>query len=255
MHSRAIQLAALALCSLASTQASSQTDEIQVYDGGIAGRGVLNLTWHNNYVFEGSGHAGFPGGLVANHLLSGVTEWALGVRPWMEAGLYLPLYSLAPDGTLTANGFKLRALFVSPDSAYREFFYGINFEFSYNAQHWDTSRLSQEIRPIVGWHMGAWDVVINPILDNSYKGIGNLDFAPASRIAFHAGKTWTFAVEEYDNFGPLSSFYASDRQTHQAFAAVDYAGPVWEVEAGAGFGLNDASDRLTLKLILSRNLD
>jgi len=33
--------------------AMAQTDEIQVYDGGIAAPGVFNLTWYNNYTPHG----------------------------------------------------------------------------------------------------------------------------------------------------------------------------------------------------------
>jgi hypothetical protein len=37
----------------------------------------------------------FTGGLVDNHNLNGVTEWAYGVTDWFEAGLYLAWYSYA----------------------------------------------------------------------------------------------------------------------------------------------------------------
>src|SRR5215475_3641172 len=110
--------------------AFAQTDEIQVYDAGIAPVGTFNLTWHNNYTPSGSRSPAFNGGLVPNHSLNGVTEWAYGVAPWFEAGLYLPLYSVSSGGAVTYNGFKLRALFVVPDAASRPFFYGVNFEFS-----------------------------------------------------------------------------------------------------------------------------
>src|SRR5678815_6136567 len=33
--------------------ARAQSDEIQVYDGGLAPTGVFNLTWHNNYTPDG----------------------------------------------------------------------------------------------------------------------------------------------------------------------------------------------------------
>jgi hypothetical protein len=158
----------------------AQTDEIQVYDARIAGPGVFNLTLHDNFTPDGRAVPDFPGGVVPNHALNGVPEWAYGVTPWMEAGLYLPLYSYAADGSLTFNGFKLRALFVKPDAAHQPFFYGVNFEFSYNTAHWDQNRYTQEIRPIIGWHLGKIDLIVNPIFDNSYKGFSRLDFAPAS---------------------------------------------------------------------------
>jgi hypothetical protein len=234
--------------------ALAQTDEIQVYDATIAAPGVLNLTWHDNYTPSGRTQPDFPGGLVPQHALNGVPEWAYGVTRWMEAGLYLPLYSVTGDGAVRFNGFKLRALFVRPDAGEQPFFYGVNFEFSYNTPHWDTHRFSQEIRPIVGWHVGRLDLILNPILDNDWEGFGRLDFAPAARLAWHWSKVWTMAAEEYADFGPLEHFYASGAQSQQLFAVFDYYGKV-SIEGGLGFGLTPATDHRVMKLMFSWDLD
>ena len=150
--------------------ALAQTDEIQVYDADIAEPGVFNLMVHNNFTPEGLKTPRFPGGLVPNQTLNGVPEWAYGVTDWFEQGLYLPLYSVANGSGPTLDGFKVRELFVVPHAAEQTFFYGINFEFSYNAKHWDADRSTSEIRPIIGWHLWKFDFIINPILDNSWKG-------------------------------------------------------------------------------------
>src|SRR5882724_6074776 len=73
---------------------SAQTDEIQVYDGGLAARGRFNLTLHNNFIPKGLTTPAFAGAVVADGSFNGVPEWAYGVRSWFEAGLYLPLYSI-----------------------------------------------------------------------------------------------------------------------------------------------------------------
>jgi hypothetical protein len=181
--------------------ARAQTDEIQVYDAEIAEPGVFNLMVHNNFTFDGLKTPRFPGGLVPNHTLNGVPEWAWGVTDWFEQGLYLPLYSVSSNLGPVLDGFKLRELFVVPHAADRTFFYGINFEFSYNARHWDPGIYSSEIRPIIGWHLGKFDFIVNPIFDNSWKGFNNLDFVPATRIAYNLSQTWAVAVEEYADFG------------------------------------------------------
>jgi hypothetical protein len=232
----------------------AQTDEIQVYNGQIAEPGTSNLTLHNNFALDGQRSPAYPSGLVPDHTLNGVAEWAYGVRPWMEAGLYLPLYSYVAGGPLVFNGFKLRALFVNPDNASEPFFYGVNFEFSYNAAHWDANRYTQEIRGIVGWHLGSWDLIVNPTLDNSYKGWGQLEFAPSTRLAYHANGTWTLAAEEFGDFGHLEKFAPIDTQTHQLFGVLDFSGHPWSVEFGIGFGLTRATDKTALKLILNRDL-
>ncbi len=243
------------ICVLNTRSATAQTDEIEVYDAEIAAPGVFNLTLHDNYTPDGRNSPAFPGGIVPNHTLNGVPEWAYGVTDWFEAGLYLPLYSISGTGAWTYDGFKVRTLFVKPDAADRRFFYGVNFEFSWNTAHWDPTRNTQEIRSIIGWHLGSFDIILNPILDNSYKGFGQLEFAPASRVAYHFSKTWAIAAEEYDDFGPLRGFYPASQQQHQLFAVVDYGGKPWSVEGGVGVGLTDATDHLVLKLILSRDLN
>jgi hypothetical protein len=127
-----------------TASALAQTDEIQVYDAEIADPGVLNLMVHDNFTPDGLKAPRFPGGLVPNGTLNGVPEWAYGVTDWFEQGLYLPLYSLSSNDGPVLNGFKVRELFVVPHAAEQTFFYGINFEFSYNAKHWDPNLYSSE---------------------------------------------------------------------------------------------------------------
>jgi len=99
------------------------------------------------------------------------------------------------------------------------------------------------------------DLIVNPIFDTSYDGLENLDFAPATRVACDLSDTWKLAIEEYDDFGPLHQFYAGNQQVHQLYGIVDHTIKAVNIEAGAGFGLTSASDRITLKLILSRDLN
>lgn len=87
MRAKIVGLAASALLGAMATPAMAQTDEIQVYDASIATPGVFNPTWHNNYTPLGAKTPAFPGALVAEGSLTGVTDW-------FEAGAYLPLYSM-----------------------------------------------------------------------------------------------------------------------------------------------------------------
>lgn len=257
MKPHVLGLLTLALAAVPHVGAA-QTDEIQVYDGGLAPPGTFNLTLHNNYTPSGLATPAFAGALVADKSLNGVPEWAYGVTPWFEAGLYLPLYSIGKtDGRTSAmlNGLKLRLLLAVPHADDRTFFYGVNFEFSYNARHWDPTRVTSEVRPIIGWHLHPLDIIVNPIFDTEYDGLRNLEFVPATRVAYNLSKTWGVAVEEYADFGPVHQLYAGNQQVHQLFAVVDHSGKGLDVEAGLGFGLTDAADRVTLKLILSRDLN
>src|ERR1700722_15300317 len=236
--------------------AFAQTDEIQVYDAVIAEPGVFNLTWHNNFIADGLKTPAFPGGLIPDKSFNGVTEWAYGVTDWFEFGLFLPLYSISKDRGATINGGKIRLLFVRPHADDHKFFYGANFEFSYNAKHWDENRFTSEIRPIIGWHLHPWDIIVNPILDNSWMGgFKSLDFAPATRIAYNLPSNWALAVEEYADYGLLRNLATGSQQVHELYAIFDRYSKVVNVEAGVGFGLTSSSDKVTLKLILSRDLN
>ena len=246
-------VAAAALARPAAAQ--GPTDEIQVYDAGIAAPGKLNLTLHTNFTPEGITAAAFPGAIVSNHSFDGGFEWAYGARPWFELGLYLPLYSVTGRYGGTINGGKIRLLFVSPHADQRRFFYGMNFEFSYNSVRWDARRYTSEIRPIFGWHVGAFDFIFNPILDNSWAGgVGALQFNPAARVAWHLDSRWAVAAEQYSGFGPLRRFLPARRQVQQTWAVFDHYGTT-DIEGGIGFGLTSASDGVTLKLMLSRDLN
>lgn len=258
VHAAKLWLAGLAASGLVAAhpgRARAQTDEIQVYNAGIAKPGVFNLTLHDNYTPDGAKTPAFPGAVVSNQSLNGVPEWAYGVTPWLETGLYLPLYSLPANGGPELDGFKLRTLFVEPNAAEHTFFYGVNFEFSFNSKHWDPYTYTSEIRPILGWRFGKWDFIVNPILDNTWTGFQHLDFAPETRLDYNITDKWAIAAEEYDDMGQLRRFLSPSQQTHELFAVVDYSGQPVNVEGGVGFGLTQATDKMTLKLILSRDLN
>ena len=249
-------LGALALVCATAGAASAQTDEIQVYDGGLAEPGVFNLTLHTNFIESGLKGQPFPGGVAADKSLNGVPEWAVGVTRWMELGLYLPVYSRDNTMGFGIDGFKPRVLLAVPDADHRRFVYGLNFEFSINAKRWDQKRYTSEFRPIVGWHFDKWDVIVDPIVDTAYDGVKNLDFAPSTKITYKKSDRLGLAMEEYADYGPLKGFYAAADQSHTLYGVVDYAvGHGLDLEAGLGFGLTHATDHMTWKLILSRDLN
>jgi len=235
----------------------AQTDEIQVYDAEIAPQGVFNLMIHNNFAPIGRKIADFPGGIIPNHSDDGAVEWAYGVTDWFEQGLYLPVYSTYSQGQgPTINGFKIRELFVRPHAADHKFFYGVNYEFSVNALYWEPRRITSEVRPIVGLHLDPIDIIFNPIVDTDWTGgFGNLEFVPATRVAYNLNKKWAVAVEEYADFGQIRHFYSVHNQFHEVWGVFDHSTKYVDIEAGFGIGVTAGSDRLTFKLMVSRDLN
>lgn len=239
-------------------RALAQTDEIQVYDAEIEDPGVFNLMVHTNFTPIGRQQPAFPNAIIANDSVNGAAEWAYGVTPWFEQGLYLPLFSFySKNQGPTINGFKIRELFVRPHAHEHKFFYGMNFEFSVNRNYWESRTISSEIRPIIGTHLGHWDLIYNPIVDTDYTGgLGGLQYNPAGRVAYNLNDKWAVAFEEYDGFGPLDDAVPLHDQFHEAWAVVDKKSEKFiDIEAGVGVGTTAGSDRLTFKLMLSRDLN
>jgi len=242
------------LAALWSGGARAQTDEIQVYNGEILEPGAFGLTVHNNYIAIGRKQPDFPGGVRPDGSLNGVTEFAYGVNEWFELGAYMPfLYTVTHDGKLLLNGAKLRALLVSPGAKDRTFFYGLNVELSYSAKHWQTERPNTEFRPILGLHLGRWELIVNPIMDIPLGRHMAVDFAPAGRVAYALTERWTLGLEHYAALGTAPNFEPLSRQAHTTFAVVDLAAAPYDIEFGIGHGFTAASDDLIMKLLISRS--
>jgi hypothetical protein len=237
-------------------KAIAQTDEIQVYDAEIEELGKFNVMVHSNFAPIGRTTPAFPGGIIPNHSVNGAVEWAYGVTDWFEQGLYFPVYTAySEDRGGSLNGFKLRELFVRPHAHDQTFFYGVNFEFSVNYTYWEPRHFTSEVRPIIGLHLHPFDIIFNPIVDTDYTGFGNLEFVPATRIAYNPNDKWAVAVEEYADAGPLHHLYAVRDQFHEVWAVMDHETRFLNIETGVGVGVTGAADRLTFKLMLSRDLN
>lgn len=247
----------LAFLLVAPGVAIAQTDEIQVYDAEVADPGVFNLMIHTNYTPIGRKTADYPGSIIPNHSVNGTAEWAYGVNEWFEQGLYLPVWSPYSQGRGgSIDGFKLRELFVRPHAEDHKFFYGVNFEFSVNYHYWEPRHVSSEVRPIVGLHLHPIDIIFNPIVDTDYTGgFGALEFVPATRVAYNLNDKWALSVEEYADFGPLRNFYTVHDQFHEVWATLNHSAKGVNIETGVGIGVTGSSDKLTFKLMVSRDLN
>jgi hypothetical protein len=175
----------------------------------------------------------------------------------MEQGLYMPVYSpYSTNRGGSIDGFKVRELFVRPHAEQHKLFWGTNFEFSFNYKYWESRTFTAEIRPIMGAYLGKWELIYNPVVDTDYTGgPAGLEFNPEARIVYNLNPTWDIAAEEYDGFGPFSNFARLHNQFHEVWGVFDRNGKVWNVEAGVGLGLTAGSDRWTLKLMISRNIN
>ena len=54
---------------------------------------IFNVMVHQNFTPKGARGPDYPGAIIANHSYQVITEWAYGVAPWFEQGLYMPVTS------------------------------------------------------------------------------------------------------------------------------------------------------------------
>lgn len=228
--------------------AARATDEIQVYNAGIAEVGQFTIEQHLNYIPLGVKDPPFPGGLISHNSINGTPEFAYGITDWWEVGLYLP-FSIK-DEKFYSDAFKLRTLFVSPHAEQRDFFYGVNFEFSNETPPFAETRFAMEIRPIIGVRNAEYELIVNPIVDIGFGRYGEADFAPAVRVARKFATDIYVGFEYYADFGKIGDFKPSAEQQHTLFAVTDFKFGVFDVNFGVGYGLTPASDRWVVKTII-----
>jgi hypothetical protein len=241
-------LLAGAAVSVVLGQPAHATDEIQVYNAGIAAPGQFTIQQHLNYVPLGVKDPPFPGGLVSHNSINGTPEFAYGVTDWWEVGLYLPF--AIQDQRFMSDSFKLRTLFVSPNADQRNFFYGVNFEFSNTTPKFSQSRFGLEIRPIIGVRNADYEFIVNPIVGIGFGKYSEEHFTPAARLARKLGPDLFVGLEYYADFGQIGSFGKLDDQQHTLFAVTDFKLGVFDVNFGVGYGLTPASDRWVVKTIV-----
>jgi len=229
-------------------QAAHATDEIQVYNASIAEVGQFTIQQHLNNIPLGVKEPPFPGGLVSHDSINGTPEFAYGLTDYWEVGLYLP-FSIQ-DQKFYSDAFKLRTLFVSPHAAERNFFYGVNFEFSNETPPFAQTRFALEIRPIIGVRNETYEFIVNPIVDIGFGRYGEADFAPAARLARKFAPDLYAGFEYYSDLGKIGDFRPLSEQQHTLFAVTDFKLGVFGVNFGIGYGLTPASDRWVVKTIV-----
>ncbi|HUJ36131.1 MAG TPA: hypothetical protein VLW88_00445, partial [Hyphomicrobium sp.] len=151
------------------------------------------LEQHLNYAIDGLKQADFPGGIVPNHALNGTPELAYGITDWWAMGFYAP-FAVDYSGTFYSNAAKLRELFVTPNAAQKEFFYGANFELSYAMPQFSQTRWDLEIRPIIGFRREGYEFIVNPIVDTGFGKYGETSFAPCARFARKLGEDLSIGI-------------------------------------------------------------
>ena len=144
---------------------------------------------------------------------------------------------------------------MRPHAEDHTFFYGINFEFSFNHHYWEDRTFTSEVRPIVGLHLKPWDIIFNPIVDTDYTG----GFGTCNLFRLREWLTTSTTdgpwLPRNTTYGSLCEIVPVSQQFHEVWAVMDHNNKMVNIEAGVGVGYTAGGDRLTFKLMLSRDMN
>jgi hypothetical protein len=87
-------------------------------------------------------------------------------------------------------------------------------------------------------------------VDAGFGKLGELDFAPAARLARKLGPDLFLGLEYYADFGSVGNFPKLADQQHSLFLVTDFKLGVVDVDFGVGYGLTSSSDRWVVKTII-----
>lgn len=253
---RAVFLASAA-ASLVSPLAAQENYEIQVYPSATVGRGVTMFELHSNYTLNGSRASSPLGELATNHAVHETVEITHGFTQNTELGFYWFMAKPAP-GQFQWVGTHLRPRFTVPESWGWPVGVSISQEFGWAKKEFSPDQWTYELRPIIDKQMGPWYVSLNPVLGKSLRGPTSaepFEFTPNVDVGYDLTKLVNLAVEYYGATGTIRRTDPIADQEHDIYAAVNLDfGPMWEFNAGYGFGLTGAGDKHIIKMILGRRV-
>jgi hypothetical protein len=247
------RLLALLLFLFSGSALGALSDEIQVYTDDLEKPGERGLELHVNFTPSGRSAPDYPGEVTPWHSLRVTPEISWGLGHDMDWGVYLPFVRSA-EGDYWFAGPKVRFkwLPLHPAEGGAGAFAGVNGELAYVQEEFVQARKTLEIRPILGWRGTDWLFSFNPTVGFDLAGeeSGVVMFHPSAKIARSIGERRALGVEYYADLGKLSHFAPREEQSHTLYLVLDTEGKVG-INFGIGRGLTNATDRWTIKAILS----
>ena len=240
---------------LFSLQVKAQDNyEIQVYGSETLEKGKTMIELHTNYTLKGSREI-IDGVFPTNHIAHQTIEITHGFTPWFEVGFYL--FNAIGNNSRTAYvGSHIRPRVAAPESWHWPVGLSLSAEFGFQKKEYSANTSTLEIRPIIDKKWNALYLAFNPVLGKSFAGPDanhGLIFSPSAKISYDVSKAVGLGMEYYGSTGPVFHFDNFIQQQHQIFAVTDLNfNPVWEFNAGIGYGFTESTDKTIFKIILGR---
>ena len=253
---RLIAAVAMVLLAVSAGAARAADEEIQVYEDDQDKPGKFGLDTHINYVFANKAGPDYAGQQLSVDRIRITPEWSYGLTKDVELGLYLPLADFR-NSQFTIDGYKMRVKYIVPHPESQNWYLGANFEIGQVNKRLDINPWNAELKGILGWHKGKWDLGFNTnidwVVDGPAKSPASVQFA--TKIAYKLNEALAVGVESYDGAGDFKHFGRFDGAGHAVYGAVDATVGKWAFNAGLGYGYSGEPDHWTLKLIVTVPID
>ena len=243
---------------LFSSHAAAQDSfEVQVYESDLVPSGHFELDVHT--LFVGRGNTTWDGTVApSNQQFHVALEFTRGVTDAFELGSYLLLARL-PDGSSHYAGFRLRPRLRAPEDWHLPVGVSLSVEVGFPQLVYEPNHVSLEFRPIIDKRIGRWIFDINPVVTFAFNGPDagqGMALEPEAKIGYDIIVDRLMCEMEYFTaLGPAHKLFPLAEQVHLLYPKLEYTiTPAFVVNAGVGFGLTGASDRLTWAARFTFNL-
>ena len=252
--------ALLALCGAVAAfggRAWAAPEEIQVYEDDMDKPGQFGLDVHNNYVFGRASPLEYPGQQQSDYRYRLTPEFSYGLTQNIELGLYLPLATFDEHGRFDGRGEKVRIKYIAPRPANQNWYWGANFEIGRVAHAFDINPWNAELKGILGWRRGPWDVAFNTNIDWAVAGPerGTPSLQLATKVSYKVAEKLALGLESYDGAGDFHHFGEFAGAGHSLFATADTNIGLWNLNIGIGHGYSGEPDQWIFKFIVGAPID
>ena len=253
---RLIRLVAALAVALPMTAHAALPDEIQIYTDDINEPGEWGLEMHVNTTPRGNRTPDYPGEVVTDRGLRITPEISYGLTRTFEAGLYLPLVLKGGNWSLAGIKPRLKWLPVKGDEAGGGWYVGANLELSNIQGKYNAARHNAELRIMLGHRARDWLIGVNPVytwaLSSSQIAPAprNPEFSFNTKLMHRVAAGVSLGVEYYNQKGSWRNFDPGSQQGKTLYWVVEVENKVMPFHLGIGRGLNDATDKWTVKAII-----
>ena len=228
--------------------------EIQVYGSETVEKGKTMLELHSNYTLQGNKEVGKVL-LPTNHIIHETIEITHGFTPWFEVGFYL-FNAVGNNNRSAYVGSHIRPRVSAPLEWHLPVGLSFSAEFGFQKKEYSANTSTIELRPIIDKKWKALYLALNPVFGKSFKGPDasrGFIFSPNVKTSYDLNKVVALGLEYYGSLGPVLHFDEFNQEQHQLFIVTDLnINPVWEFNAGLGYGFTTSTDKMIFKMIIGR---